>query len=202
MKASLSMALELPPNKSALNERQQHQFEIGAPECAAHRCSSALALMSPPPRIIAPVLLTLLLIGCQTTAPVTPREAFFRKHPDLRARYTEFYETSPEAVAAAYDEKLTFGIVLISGIKKDYAKYPDLAQNLDIPEKRIELNRDEGLPIVKEIKKVFNPKTDALFWYDYGSGDNQGQGYLIVRNGDFYRTFWVAGSIKKPNEIP
>jgi len=75
-------------------------------------------------------------------------------------------------------------------------------QNLDLVEKRLVTARDEGLPIVKEIKKVFNPKTDALFWYDYGHGQEQGQGYMIVRDGDFYRTFWVAGSVKRADEIP
>jgi len=158
--------------------------------------------MRAPSRIIAPVLLTLLLIGCQTTAPVTPREAFFQKHPNLRSRYDEFYETSPEAIAEAEDRKLTFGIIQIHEIQKGYAKYPDLVQNLDVVEKRLVTYRDEGLPIVKEIKKVFNPKTDALFWYDYGHGQDQGQGYVIVRDGDFYRTFWAAGSVKRADEIP
>jgi hypothetical protein len=158
--------------------------------------------MSTPSKIIAWIMLTAFLTGCRTTSMVTPREAFFQKHPNLRARYDEFYETSPEAIAEANERKLTFGIIQIHEIQKSYAKYPDLVQNLDVVEKRLVTYRDEGLPIVKEIKKVFNPKTDALFWYDYGSGGNQGQGYVIVRNGDFYRTFWVAGSIKRPDEIP
>jgi hypothetical protein len=158
--------------------------------------------MSATSRIIAPVLLTLLLIGCQTTAPVTPREAFFQKHPNLRSRYDEFYETSPEAIAEADARKLTFGIIQIHEIQKSYAKYTDLVQNLDVLVKHLVTSRDEGLPIVTEIKKVFNPKTDALFWYDYGHGQHQGQGYMIVRNGDFYRTFWAAGSTKREDEIP
>jgi hypothetical protein len=158
--------------------------------------------MSTPFKIIIPLLLTAILIGCRTTTTITPWEAFFQKHPDLRSRYVEFYETSPDAIADANDSKLTFGIILIHQIQQGYAKYPDLVQNLDVVENRIETNRDEGLPIVQEIKKVFNPKTDTLFWYDYGKGQNQGQGYMIVRGGDFYRTFWVAGSVKRPDEIP
>jgi hypothetical protein len=150
---------------------------------------------------IALTLLTAVLVGCQTTTPVTPREAFFQKHPALRARYTEFYATSPEAIADAYDQQLTFGIIQIHQFQKSSSKYPDLMQGLDAAEKRLVAIRDKGLPMVTEIKKVFDPRTDALFWYDYGHGQDQGQGYVIVRNGDFYRTFWVAG-IKKPDEIP
>jgi hypothetical protein len=152
-------------------------------------------------RAFALALLTTPLVGCQTTTPVTPREAFFQKHPALRARYTEFYGTSPEAIADAYDQQLTFGIIQIHQFQKSSAKYPDLLQNLDAAEKRLLTTRDKGLPMVAEIKKVFDPRTDALFWYDYGQGHDQGQGYMIVRNGDFYRTFWVAG-FKKPDEIP
>lgn len=148
-------------------------------------------------KAISPVLLATLLVGCHTPTTMTPREAFFQKHPDLRTRYDEFYETSPEAIADANDEKLTFGIIQIHVIQKAYAKYPDLVQQLSTQEKRLETFRDEGLPIVSEIKKVFDPKTDALFWYN-----GNGQGYVIVRNGDFYRTFWAVGPAKRPDEIP
>ena len=158
--------------------------------------------MNTSPKIIALVTLAAFLAGCQTTPTVTPREAFFRKHPNLRSRYDEFYETSPEAIAEADARKLTFGIIQIHEIQKSYAKYTDLVQNLDVLVKHLVTSRDEGLPIVTEIKKVFNPKTDALFWYDYGHGQHQGQGYMIVRNGDFYRTFWAAGSTKREDEIP
>jgi hypothetical protein len=148
------------------------------------------------------VLLALFLVGCRPAATVTPREAFFQKHPELRSRYDEFYETSPEAIAEAQDQKLSFGIILIGSLKKDYSKYPDLVENLDKVQKGLMTAREEGLPIVNELKKVFDPKTDAVFWYDYGHGTNQGQGFVIVRNGDCYRTFWAAGAIKRPDEIP
>ena len=158
--------------------------------------------MGAPSKIIALVLLTAFLVGCRKTTIITPREAFFQQHPDLRSRYDEFYETSPEAIAEAYDESLTFGIVLADTIQKDYSKYPDLIQDLDLRTKHMVNIREKGLPIVQEIKNLFDPKTDALFWYDYGHGQNQGQGYVIVRNGEFYRTFWTSGSIKRPDEIP
>ena len=92
--------------------------------------------MNTSPKIIALVTIAAFLAGCQTTPTVTPREAFFRKHPNLRSRYDEFYETSPEAIAEAEDRKLTFGIIQIHEIQKSYAKYPDLVQNLDVVEKR------------------------------------------------------------------
>ncbi|MBA4149609.1 MAG: hypothetical protein H0X66_15975 [Verrucomicrobia bacterium] len=158
--------------------------------------------MSAAPKIITPLLVALLLVGCQTMRTVTPREAFFQKHPDLRARYHEFYETSPEAIAEDHAWKFSLGLTLIRQIREHHAECTDLMQSLDIVEKRFETYLDEGLSILQELKQVFNPKFDSLFWYSYGSGDNQGQGYVIVRNGNVYRTFWVAGSVKKPDEIP
>lgn len=161
-------------------------------------------------------VLAVQLAGCQTdttpkppvnaaaspSATLTPRESFFQKHPELRARYSEFYETSPEAIANAFSQSITAEIVQADVIKQACAKYPDVVEGLDGLTKHLAADRLKGLPLVDELKRVFNPKTDALFWYDYGKGDNQGQGYLIVRNGDFYRTFWVAGSKKRPDEIP
>jgi hypothetical protein len=152
------------------------------------------------------MMLTVPLVGCQT-APVTtltlaPRESFFYKHPELSARYSEFYETSPEAIADAYSQAITSEIVQADVIKQAFAKYPDLVESLDGLTKHLATDRNKGLPVVDAIRKEFNPHTDSLFWYEYGKGDRQEQGYVIVRNGDFYRTFWVAGSKKRPDEIP
>jgi hypothetical protein len=169
-------------------------------------------------KLIMPLLPATILIGCGQSAPTTvptttastapttkviiPREAFFEKHPELRARYDEFWETSPEALTEADARKLTFGMIQIHEIQKKYPQYTDLVNDLDVLDKRLLAFRNEGIPMVKEIKKVFDPKTDTLFCYHYEEGTNHGQGYLILRNGDFFRTFWTSGSVKRPDEIP
>src|SRR6185369_14325164 len=109
--------------------------------------------------IIVPILM-MVLAGCCSMTTLSPKEAYFHKHPELRRHYLEFWETSPDAVADAENEKLTAMIVLIHNVQNQYTNYPDLMQSMDVVEKRIQGFRDKPFPLVVEINKVFDLKTD------------------------------------------
>jgi hypothetical protein len=66
-------------------------------------------------------------------------------------------------------------------------------QGMDVVEKRIQGFRDKPFPLVVEINKVFDPKTDTLFWYCQEDGE---KGHMLVRDGDCYRKFVAEGPIK------
>jgi hypothetical protein len=146
-------------------------------------------------RIIAPLLLAV-VTGCHSIPTLSPKEAFFQKHPELRAHYHEFWATSPEAVVDADSDTTTSKLILVHSIQERYGKYPDLMESMDIVEKRIVSIRDKH-PLVDEINKVFDPRTDTLFWYVYEDGE---KGHMIIRNGDCYRKFVAEGpmTIGKP----
>jgi hypothetical protein len=142
--------------------------------------------------IIVPILM-MVLAGCRTMPTLSPKEAYFHKHPEQQRYYLEFWETSPDAVADAENEKLTAMIVLIHNVQNQYTNYPDLMQGMDVVEKRIQGFRDKPFPLVVEINKVFDPKTDTLFWYCQEDGE---KGHMLVRDGDCYRKFIAEGPIK------
>ncbi len=143
-------------------------------------------------QIIAPILL-MLSTGCYTTPSISPKEAYFRKHPEFRARCHEFWETSPEEIADAQAARLTSILVLVHTLQNQYTNYPDLLHHLDAVEKRTLGLRDKPSPLVQEIRSAFNPKTDTLFWYCDENGE---KGHMRVRQGDCYRKFIAEGPIR------
>ena len=143
-------------------------------------------------KIITPLLM-MLCTGCYTAPSISPKEAYFRKHPELRTHYHQFWETSPEEIADAEGVRLTSILVLVHIIQNQYTNYPDLLQHMALVEKRTLGLRDEPSPFVQEIKRAFDPKTDTLFWYCDENGE---KGHVIVRHGDCYRKFVAEGPIK------
>lgn len=154
-----------------------------------------------PLQLITLVLLLVLTAGCRST-PTTPESLFFQRHPNLRIHYTEFYETSPEAIARAIDDKQMLALALLHGLQDGHTNYADAAKSTDVIEKRVLTSLDGERDFLKRIKHDFDPNTDALFWYSYHDGADHEQGWAILRRGDIYRRYWVGSSFKEPGTRP
>jgi len=147
------------------------------------------------------LLASLLFSGCRT-APVSAKQAYFQKHPELKAHYVQFYETSIEAIERCSDEKHMGKRTLVDSLRKDFAKYPDLVERLDAIKARQDDSWDGERQYLKQIKREFRPATDALFFYDYHKGDKEEQGWLILRRGEIHKKYWLGSSFDEPGEKP
>jgi hypothetical protein len=147
-------------------------------------------------------VLAAVLCGCQTTV-LTPKEAFFRRHPELRSRYVTFAETSFEVIDDAREHSYRSRERMAEILREDFSKYPDLVERLDGIRKRLTTGRDGERDYWRDAKKQFNARTDALFYYDYREPDGaQEQGWVIIRGGEIHRKFWAASSLDKREEKP
>src|SRR5207302_5900521 len=129
------------------------------------------------PSGVAFLLLAALVAGCRTTHCHT-KQMFFQKHPELRGRYVQFYETSLEAIDDEIESKASEIYTLIDVMLRNYPKYPDLIKHLNAVKKRWEAGVAAEHEYVQEIKREFDPITDALFFFRYIENDNYEYGWL------------------------
>jgi len=147
------------------------------------------------------LLLVALVAGCRTTSPST-KQVFFQRHPELRERYVQFYETSLEAIDDEIDSKAASHYTLIRILLESYPNYPDLVKHLEVVKKRWESATAHEHDYVQQIRREFDPGTDAMFFFRYIEGDNYEFGWLILRRGEIYKKFYHEGPFETKEKKP
>jgi hypothetical protein len=129
------------------------------------------------------------LVGCSTT---TPKEAFFRQHPEQKSGYVRFDEASPEVIAdfrrRAYDSETA----ILRGVAERFPQYADVTNYAGQVRARVDQLHAGDEQIHQQMAWDFDPKTDHLFYYDFRDGSHQEQGWLILRHGQVFKKYWIA----------
>jgi hypothetical protein len=142
------------------------------------------------------VCLLILCEGCQSVV-LSPKQAFFKKHPDLRSHYYWFYETSPEEMDSDIDADRRHTMILIHSIGQSYGGCSNLLERLNIVEGRVLADEKAEHAFVGTIKHVFNPHTDALYRFGYEEGEKYETGWLILRDSEIYKKFYEEGPFER-----
>jgi hypothetical protein len=132
------------------------------------------------------------LVGCST---VSPKEAFFRQHPDQRSKYVQFDVASPEVIAdfrrQAYDSELA----ILRGFCEHFPQYPDVTNYAGLVRLRVDQLHDGDKKFDQQLARDFDPKTDHLFYYGFRDGKNEEYGWLILRRDEIFKKYWISKGV-------
>lgn len=132
---------------------------------------------------------TCALVGCSTTSP---KEAFFRKHPDLRSRYVRFDEASPDVIRDFRQQSYRSELAVLNGFREHFSQDSDVTNYVAQVQARLDQFHDGDMKFGRQLEQDFNAKTDQLFFYDYREGRYQEQGWLILRRGQIFKKYQIA----------
>ena len=121
------------------------------------------------------------LAGC-VTSKVTPRKAFSRANPAERAKFSSFYEVSPEALVQIARDDYNQQQVFIRVLQREFSSYSDLSNRLETVHTRELEQLKTKLKFFEQIRADFDPSIDTLFHYT----TDEDYGWLVIR-GDHVR---------------
>jgi hypothetical protein len=142
-------------------------------------------------KVLAAMWLIALTPGCATNS-VSPREAFFQAHPDLRVKYTKLEETSLEQLERASTFTWWPKMRTAQRLRTDFAKYPDLVQRLNLIESHATNTWNNEKEYFAQMAQDINLRTDTLFYYSLQEGRMTEDGWLVVRHGRIYKKYVLA----------
>jgi hypothetical protein len=124
-----------------------------------------------------------ILTGCSSSKPLSPREAFLARTAD-RTVYAKLYEISPESLRETEERILRITKAIIRGIRRANDEGTPLNEHLDQLEHVSELFHKEHLGLIQELEKAYDPKMDVILFFHYWPEDeNQDFGYIVTRDG-------------------
>jgi hypothetical protein len=124
-----------------------------------------------------------LLVGCSSSKPLSPREAFLARTAD-RTVYAKLYEVSPESLREKEEKILRITKAIIRGIRRANEDGTPLNEHLDQLEHVSERLHKEHLGLIQELEREYEPKKDVILFFHYWPNDeNQDYGYIVTRDG-------------------
>lgn len=134
------------------------------------------------------LLLVMVLAGCSSVTPYSPREAFLARTPE-RAAYAKLYEVSPESLRENEEGRLRLTKAFVQGVRNAKKRGADLEEHLAAVERLAGKLHEERLDWIRELESGYDPKTDVILFFHYWPEDEkQDVGYFVTRNGRVIKT--------------
>jgi hypothetical protein len=128
----------------------------------------------------------LIMLGGCASPPRSPREAFLDTLGKERTSYVQLYEVSVESLREREDKLLSVTAAIVRGVRessKVQTNSPALEERLQYIDTVAERLHKSALKKLAEVDRMYDPRTDCLLFFRYGSGAQEESGYLLTSGG-------------------
>lgn len=114
----------------------------------------------------------------------SPRDIFFKKHPELISKYKQFDAFSFGAMELCVDQNFIHTSSILKAIMNKFSQYDDLKGYIGGLIQEEYKRYDEQIKHLAEQKLKYVKEGDALYFYTYDDGSLEEEGIIILNNGE------------------